>query len=1264
MGGIGKSTIAKFLFAKLFIQYDNVCFVDSSKEYSLDKLFSALLKEEVSTSTVVGSTFDMRRLSNKKVLIVLDGMCNVDNQGRYRLDLLEYLCKEFGDLHHESRLIITTRDKQLLVGKVECIYKVKKLKSPESLELFCLEAFKRKHPHKGYESLSESAVKYADGVPLALKVLGSYLHTKNINFWKCTLEKLSEYPNEKIQNVLKESYTGLDDLEKNIFLDIAFFFKEKKKDHVIRILDACDFAATSGIEVLEDKALITVSNSNIIQMHDLMQKMGLEIVREECKGDPGQRTRLKDKEAREVIEKNKELDNLEGIELRECKQFEEVPDLSKAPRLKWVNLSCCESLQYLHPSVLSSDTLVTLILDGCTNLKRVKGEKHLKSLEKISVKGCSSLEEFALSSDLIENLDLSNTGIQTLDTSIGRMHKLKWLNLEGLRLGHLLKELSCLTSLQELKLSDSGLVIDKQQLHTLFDGLRSLQILHMKDMSNLVELPDNISGLSQLQELRLDGSNVKRLPESIKILEELQILSVENCKELLCLPTLPSRIKYLGATNCISLVSVSNLNTLATKMLGMTKHITFKNNLNLDGPSLKLIMESLHLTMMSAAFDNVLVRIRGAVNGHNYNSVELCLPGSRVPWKIQDRTTKSSISIELPKRSNFLGFIYWVVLSPAGGMKKHGTKIKCICHLPGKGTKATWLCSDIRGLNSDHVYVWYDPFHCDSILKYYEPKVSFEFCVANENDEAEVDGSICIKECGINLIRVSDVLSVLEELDLDSNKKKDLEKGVKWETERYAEEESNGIRNQIANQQWKMSEHSTSDGIVGIFQEGRNWESDDEESLKTSRIRKGRAKSKSLVTSKKSSDYSTVHPETGFEQESTTTANGSEPTQFEAKFASSSGAKGTIKQPKESHKRMKVKVKIPSPLPSAFEKVDMESVSEPAQEKSQPQEEESILNQETEESYSSSSSEEESKDALRVLYKTSSFDFNQQEKWSNSPNRGKAQNSSESFSSKDQLEVGSSKVVSEYTPMEIDDYLNKLNDDPFALFDFLSSNVSLSSKLSETTIQQSRSTEKVSNILEELRSLAFSQSLLCNIQRVEYREQVEVTLKKLDNYIRDLSESQSKGLNKFNDFYNKVVTICKDKSLNEEKAKKIEAEKKKAFDKLKDYKSKVQKLDDVVATNKGKIETVEKRQRMIQETIKKLQQENEGLNKEKTKLQTANSKQLANKQEILESVKYVSTSLSKAMKHHAELDKERSGLNADFENLKELYKKMKRSPPF
>jgi len=496
-----------------------------------------------------------------------------------------------------------------------------------------------------------------------------------------------------------------------------------------------------------------------------------------------------------------ELNYLEGIDLRQCKQFEELPDLSKASRLKSVNLSYCESLQYLHPSVLSSDTLVTLILDKCTNLKSVKSEKHLKSLEKISVNGCLNLVEFAVSSDLIENLDLSNTGIQTLDTSIGSMHKLKWLNLEGLKLKHILRELCCLASLKVLKISGNGLVIDKQQIHVLFNGLRYLQILYLKDCSELFELPDSISLLTQLQELRLDRSDLKRLPENINDLQMLEILSLEDCKELLCLPKFPSLIKYLRAINCTSLVSVSNLKTSAMEMLGTNKRITFKNSGKLDGHSLRIIMDSLHLAMMSAAYHNVLVRRSyGTYNSCNYTSVELCLPGGGVPEQINYRSTKSSITIALPPRSELLGFIYSVVLSPTGGMKTNGAKIFCKCHLPEEGIKATWLYGDIRGLKSDHVYEWYDPLHSDSILKYYEQsKVCFEFCVAN--DKGEVEGSICIKECGVGLVSVLEVHSVLQKLDFDSNKKKELVEGVELESK-------------LRNQQQDWSESSSSDSLT------------------------------------------------------------------------------------------------------------------------------------------------------------------------------------------------------------------------------------------------------------------------------------------------------------------------------------------------------------------------------------------------------------------------------------------------------------------
>ncbi|KAK7274345.1 hypothetical protein RIF29_15430 [Crotalaria pallida] len=119
------------------------------------------------------------------------------------------------------------------------------------------------------------------------------------------------------------------------------------------------------------------------------------------------------------------------------------------------------------------------------------------------------------------------------------------LNLEGLRLKSLQKELSQLGCLEELKLSDSAIVIDKQQLHVIFDGLKSLQVLHLKGLSNMDELPDNIAVLTNLRELRLDGSSVKCLPARIKNLEKLEIMFLDNCREHKSLPELPpNSIKF------------------------------------------------------------------------------------------------------------------------------------------------------------------------------------------------------------------------------------------------------------------------------------------------------------------------------------------------------------------------------------------------------------------------------------------------------------------------------------------------------------------------------------------------------------------------------------------------------------------------------------------------------------------------------------------------------------------------------------------------
>jgi hypothetical protein len=130
-----------------------------------------------------------------------------------------------------------------------------------------------------------------------LKVLGSFLYGKSKIEWESQLQKLKKMPHAKIQNVLRLSYDRLDREEKNIFLYIACLLKGYEVQQIIALLDACGFSTIIGLRVLKDKALIIEakgSGRSIVSMHDLIQEMGWEIVREECVEDPGKRSRLWD----------------------------------------------------------------------------------------------------------------------------------------------------------------------------------------------------------------------------------------------------------------------------------------------------------------------------------------------------------------------------------------------------------------------------------------------------------------------------------------------------------------------------------------------------------------------------------------------------------------------------------------------------------------------------------------------------------------------------------------------------------------------------------------------------------------------------------------------------------------------------------------------------------------------------------------------------------------------------------------------------------
>ena len=300
MSGIGKTTIARAVYEAIKGEFEVHCFVRNVRELSEINGFVHLQRDLLSRLNISGNNFydieDGRKiikssLCNKKVLLVLD-----DVSQEIQLKNLAWKQDWFGP---GSRIVITARDMHLLNRhEVHGTYEVEGLDQEEAHHLFCLKAFKQLEPKEGYSYLSKEVVEYTKGLPLAVEILGSYLYGRDIDFWHSTIREIKNGPHFEIVEALKISYDHLTPTEKNIFLDIACFFKGEDKDEVTRILKICEYYVGigseigSGIITLIDKSLLTLDQYNRLEMHDLLQEMGRHIVYEESPNNPGKRSRL------------------------------------------------------------------------------------------------------------------------------------------------------------------------------------------------------------------------------------------------------------------------------------------------------------------------------------------------------------------------------------------------------------------------------------------------------------------------------------------------------------------------------------------------------------------------------------------------------------------------------------------------------------------------------------------------------------------------------------------------------------------------------------------------------------------------------------------------------------------------------------------------------------------------------------------------------------------------------------------------------------
>ncbi|XP_057754563.1 TMV resistance protein N-like isoform X2 [Arachis stenosperma] len=565
MGGIGKTTIARAVFDTIRSRFEVTCFLADVRERCEKKdithVQKKLLKQMKISSNAVHDKDEWRRMIQnslhlKKVLLVLDDV-NHEKQ-------LENLAGEQAWFGPGSRIIITTRDLEVLKGpEVHETYKVEGLVKSEAFNLFCLKAFKQEEPTEGFLDLSEEVVKYSGGLPLALKVLGSYLNGRPIAVWHSAIEKIKKSLHSEIIDALKISYEGLDDMEKNIFLDIACFFKGDKKDYVTKILEGCGYQAEIGLDILINRSLVTLEKNKYsvvvtLGMHDLLEEMGKQIVIQKSPNDACNRSRLwcledvefvltqkkktkathgivlhKRYSETEVNQRDlsfskmcqlkllildgveapilcdipftlKVLEKLEHLNLSQCKRLKQTPDLSGAPNLKKLNLSRCEELDYIHPSLTHHKRLVELNLCECRSLETLGDKLEMSSLEILYLDNCSSLRRLP---------DLSGApNLKTLN-----LHRCEELNYIHPSLAHH-------KSLVEVNLMNC------KSLETLADKLEmsSLEKLGLSWCSSLRRLPEFGECMKQLWILSLRDTGIEELPPTLGNLAGVSELHL-NC---------------------------------------------------------------------------------------------------------------------------------------------------------------------------------------------------------------------------------------------------------------------------------------------------------------------------------------------------------------------------------------------------------------------------------------------------------------------------------------------------------------------------------------------------------------------------------------------------------------------------------------------------------------------------------------------------------------------------------------------------------------
>ncbi|KAK3431327.1 hypothetical protein EUGRSUZ_E03203 [Eucalyptus grandis] len=568
--GIGKTTIAKAIYNRLSSCFDCCSFlaeigekaqINGGIQFLQTKLIRDILNRDGDVASFEGGiTFFLDVFSNIKALIVLDDVEELSHLD----DLVGTQLEWFGP---GSRIIVTSENLEILETYVSPeranIYEVNKMDNGQALELFHKHASTHRYPEIG-----KRIVEATGQVPFVIEVMGSFLRGKTMEDWR-TMEDLIKPHSQEIlkdcREISKICYEALDDKQKQIFRDIAWF--ANGVDSQIASYMWPDLDLLPSYQVL--MPLAKIGEDNKLWMHKLLKHLCRDVDQEETKLS-GQYMHVTDLEG---INGKEGMGDVEALcfDLKNHPHTFTETNLKSMPRVRFLKLDHASmtgnfanvfpKLRWLRWQGCLTDFVATefsltelVILDlswskvtedwGCWKLIK------MEQLKVLNLTGCTDLLISPTFSSFpnLEILILERCSqLVHLDPSVGGLKKLLRLNLKScIELNRLPEELGALKALKELLIDETSVRIiplgsDSKELETLSASncvslslpngvgeLVKLRRLSLRNCHWIRKLPESI-GQSPLEELDISGTGIFELPDSFGNLRRLRVLKMDHC---------------------------------------------------------------------------------------------------------------------------------------------------------------------------------------------------------------------------------------------------------------------------------------------------------------------------------------------------------------------------------------------------------------------------------------------------------------------------------------------------------------------------------------------------------------------------------------------------------------------------------------------------------------------------------------------------------------------------------------------------------------